>query len=166
MKKTIFILSIFAILAGCEPKKADSSATTIIVPPPVTPKVDSMAAVVVKADTMCFQHTFKKDISVVKLILAGDNASGDYHWHPHEKDGGHGTFKGKKTGNMINADWTYMIEGSTQMQEITFKLEGDKLLMGEGELTEKGSKLVYKNAANLKFTDVFKKVNCATMKID
>ncbi len=167
MKKTIFMLSIFAILVGCEPKKADSSASTVNVPPPpAMPKVDSIAAVIVKADTMCFQFNFKKDVSLVKLILAGDNASGDYHWHPNEKDGGHGTFKGKKTGNMINADWTYMIEGATQTQEIVFKLDGDKILMGEGELVEKGTKLVYKDAAKLKYTDVYKKVDCKMMKIE
>lgn len=173
MKKTVLILAITAAFAGCKSKTADNSASSVNVPPPPPPtvlKVDTIstaaAVVVMKADTMCFQYNFKKDVSVVKLILAGDNASGDYHWHPYEKDGGHGTFKGKKTGNMIHADWTYMIEGSTQTQEVVFKMAGDKLMVGDGELVEKGTKLVYKNAEKLKFTDVYKKVDCKTMKID
>ena len=173
MKKTIYMLAFMAALAGCNSKPSDKSNAATTPPPPIEPtataKGDSMskaAGVMVQADTMCFQYNFKKDMSLVKLIVSGDDASGDYHWHPFEKDGGHGTFKGKKVGNLINADYTYTIEGSTQIESIVFKLDGDKLMKGEGELVEKGDKLVPKDASKLKFTDVYNKVDCSKMKLD
>lgn len=67
---------------------------------------------------------------------------------------------------MITADWAYSIGGSNQIETIVFKLEGDKLMKGEGELVEKGDKLVPKDASKLKFTDVYKKVDCSKMKLD
>lgn len=174
MKKAIFMFTLAAALAGCQPS-ADKSASSTPPPPPppIEPTASAMgdsmskaAGVMIKGDTMCFQYNFKKDRSLVKLIVLGDDVKGDYHWHPDQKDGGHGTFKGKKVGNMINADWTYTIEGSTQIESIVFKMEGDKLMKGEGELVEKGDKLVPKDVSKLKFTDVYNKVDCSKMTLD
>ena len=175
MKKTFFALTLMAAFAACNSKPNDKASVPPPPPPPppieqtATAQGDSMskaAGLTVKGDTACFQFNFKKDVSLVKLITSGDNVSGDYHWHPHEKDGGHGTFKGKKVGNMITADWAYTIEGSNQIETIVFKLDGDKLMKGEGELVEKGDKLVPKDVSKLKFTDVYNKVDCKTMKLE
>ena len=173
MKKTFFALALMTAFAACNSKPNDKASGPPPPPPPIeataTAMGDSMskaAGVMVKADTMCFQYNFKKDVSLVKLIVSGDDVSGDYHWHPDQKDGGHGTFKGKKVGNMINADWAYTIEGSNQIESIVFKMDGDKLMKGEGELVEKGDKLVPKDASKLKFTDLYNKVDCDKMKLE
>ena len=172
MKKTILMLTMMAALAACNSKPNEASGPPPP-PPPIEPtataKGDSMskaAGVMVKSDTMCYQYNFKKDVSLVKLIVSGDDVKGDYHWHPDQKDGGHGTFKGKKVGNMITADWAYTIEGSNQIETIVFKMDGDKLMKGEGELVEKGDKLVPKDASKLKFTEVYKRVDCSKMKLE
>jgi hypothetical protein len=78
-----------------------------------------------------------------------------------EKDGAHGTFKGKKEGNIIIADWSYMVEGSNQTEEIMVKIEGDKALKASGELKEgKGGVLSLKDPASATWEETFTRVRC------
>lgn len=166
MKNSMMMLAMSLTLFACQNSKPTEAATTAA--PEVTKPVEAPLPPPpsVKADTMCFEMKFKKDISTVKLIIAGDDVTGDYHWHPNEKDGGHGTLKGKKNGNLITADWNYMIEGSTQVEEVVFKMEGNKLLKAEGELEEKTGKLVIKNMAKVKFSETFNTIDCSKVKLD
>lgn len=159
MKQSIFMALGFCVaLFGCETKKADTAASAAPPPPPPA------ATIEVKADTLCFEYIFnKKDITTVQLVVKGDNITGDMHWHPYEKDGAHGTLKGVKKGDVITADYAYMIEGSNQMEEVIFKLEGDKLSKLVGELTEKGEKLVIKDPSKAKYTEVYPKADCSKM---
>ena len=61
---------------------------------------------------------------------------------------------------MITVDWQMMIEGSVQTEELLFKLEDDKLSQLEGELIEKGDKIVIKSPETAKVRDVLMKVDC------
>lgn len=156
MKNLLTIASIMSfIIMSCESKKAESSSNN-------TPSVATPSAPPV--DTLCFEYIVnKKDITTVQLIVKGDSVKGEMHWHPHEKDGAHGTLLGVKKGEIITADYSYMIEGSNQVEEVMFKLEGDKLSKYVGELTEKGTKIVIKDPSKGKYDEVYTKVNCSKM---
>lgn len=152
------------VFFACENAKPKETATTTT-PEPPKPVVVAPTPTI-KADTICFVQKFKKDISEIQLIMAGDDVTGEYHWHPYQKDGGHGTLKGTKKDNMITADWSYMIEGSNQIEEVMFKMEGDKLMKAEGELDDKTGRLVIKDKSKVKFSEVFNKADCSTIKLD
>ncbi len=78
-----------------------------------------------------------------------------------EKDGAHGTFRGKKEGEMINAKWDYMVEGATQSEAIMIKLEGDKAVKASGELVEgKDGVLSLKDATKATWAETFSRVDC------
>ena len=164
MKKTMLLLASSLVFFACENTKPKETTTTAA--PETTKPAEPIAAPIIKSDTMCFVMKFKKDISEIKLIIAGEGVTGDYHWHPDQKDGGHGTLKGIKKDNMITADWNYTIEGANQIEEVVFKMEGDKLMQAQNELDDKSGKLVIKDKSKLKFTEVFNKVNCNTLKLD
>lgn len=159
MKQSIFMALSFSIaLFSCESKKPETAASTTSPPSPPVVSVE------LKTDTLCFEYIFnKKDITTVQLVMKGDIVTGEMHWHPYQKDGAHGTLKGVKKGDVITADYAYMIEGSNQMEEVVFKLEGDKLSKLEGELMEKGEKLVLKDPAKAKYTEVYPKTDCSKM---
>ncbi len=159
MKQSIFMaLSLNMALFSCDTKKPETAASTV--PPPPPPVV----VVEVKVDTLCFEYIFNKmDINTVQLVMKGDNVTGEMHWHPYEKDGAHGTLKGVKKGDVITADYAYMMEGSNQMEEVVFKLESNKLSKLEGELVEKGEKMVLKDPTKAKSSEVYKKVDCSRM---
>ena len=159
MKQSIFMaLSFCLALFSCDTKKPETTASTTPPPPP------PVAVVEAKVDTLCFEYIYnKKDITTVQLVMKGDSVSGEMHWHPFEKDGAHGTLKGTKKGDVITADYAYMIEGSNQIEEVVFKLESDKLSKLEGELVEKGEKLVLKDPSKAKYTEVYPKADCSKM---
>jgi hypothetical protein len=112
-------------------------------------------------ETLCFELKEGKDVTTVKLVMKGDSITGEMEWLPWEKDGAVGTLKGKKVGEEIIVDYEYVIEGSSQMEEKIFKIDGEKLLIKEGELTEtKTGKLVLKDASKAKYSETLLKVNC------
>jgi hypothetical protein len=162
MKKMTFALAMSLLFCACENSKPQ--ATTTVTEPP-KPVVEALPPTI-KADTTCFVQKLKKDISEIQLVIAGNDVTGEYHWHPYQKDGGHGTLKGTKKDNMITADWSYTIEGSNQIEEVVFKMEGDKLLKAAGALEDKSGRLVIKDMTKVKFSEVFNKVNCSTIKLD
>jgi nucleoid-associated protein YgaU len=129
---------------------------------PAMPAAPTAAA----AETTCYAFTFKKDVTAVQITTEGDKVTGYMNWSPDQKDGGHGFLVGTKTGNMIVADWTYMIEGSKNTEQIAFKIDGDKLVRAQGELIEKGHKLVIKDMAKAKYIDSYPKVDCAKVAKD
>jgi hypothetical protein len=166
MKKMMIALATSLAFFACQNSKPTETATTST--PETTKPTETVAAPapVAKADTICFVQKFKKDISEIQLIVAGDDVTGEYHWHPYQKDGGHGTLKGTKKDNMITADWNYTIEGANQIEEVVFKMEGEKLMQGQGELDEKSGRLVIKDKSKIKFSEIFNKVNCSIIKLD
>jgi hypothetical protein len=114
--------------------------------------------------TTCYESRLQQDLTAVQLTLNGDDVTGFYAWEPHEKDAGRGSFKGKKSGDLITVDFTYMIEGSVQSEEMVFKLDGKQLRKANGELEDKMGKMVIKDKSKLSFDEVFTAVDCAKIK--
>ena len=90
--------------------------------------------------------------------------SGYYAWIPKDRDGAHGSFTGKIFGNKVSAHNTYLIERSTQTEEVAFKPENNALIQGSGELINKREGQVFKNPDALSWTDRFTKVDCGSIK--
>lgn len=151
MKKLLFFLLLTTAVA-CK-----NQPDTVKTPPPPPPPV-------AKETVQCFQLNLNKDLTSCQITIDDKGAfvSGYMDWSPFEKDGGHGILKnGKMEGNMLTADWTYMIEGSVQTEEIYLKIEADKVTKMFSELVEdKSGKLVAKNKAQLKADEVMVKVDC------
>lgn len=108
----------------------------------------------------CYSRLDNQDLTVVQLTQDRDKVSGYYAWEPYEKDGAHGSFEGINKDGMITADHTYMIEGSIQTDEVYFKLDGDKLLEGVGEMMDENGKMVAKSIDALQFTEALDKTDC------
>jgi hypothetical protein len=148
MKKTALCLVLIASLfSACQntPKSSDTE----------TEETENTAA------ATCYELRLGEDITAIELTLDGDKASGYYAWEPHEKDGARGMFSGQKDGDQVTAIFEYMIEGSIQSEEVVFKLEGDKLLQGNGELEDKDGILMLKDKSNLSWDSSFSAVDCA-----
>ena len=128
---------------------------------PEAPAPSATSAPVAITEGTCYYYSLGKDVTAVQITMDGDKVTGYMDWTPDQKDGGRGFLVGTKTGNMIVADWTYMIEGSKNTEQIAFKIDGDKLIRAQGTLVEKGNKLVIKDMAKAKYIDSYGKVDCA-----
>ena len=168
MKNLVLAASMTALLfSACNnapkaPARAATPAAPTAPAPVAAPTVPTTpAAPTVAAETTCYAFNFKKDVTAVQITTEGDKVTGYMDWSPNEKDGGHGFLVGTKKGNMIVADWTVMIEGSKNSEQIAFKIDGDKLVRASGPLEDKGGKMVIKDMAKAKYVDNYLKVDCA-----
>ena len=161
MQKIILCLFLATLLlASCQskPATADTATTPKLVevtpPPPAT----------VASTTNCYQLVeFKKDLTAVELTVTENSVSGYYAYEPHEKDGAHGFFVGTKTGDVMTAIYTYMIEGSIQSEEMMFKIADGKLVKADVELKDpkNDGNMVIKDKSKVKWTTTLAPVDCA-----
>ena len=116
-------------------------------------------------ETSCYQYTFKKDISIIEVTKDGDKVTGYYAWLPYEKDSARGSFTGTIKDDIINAKTIYSIEGSTQEEELMFKIKKDTLRQAKGEMVDPKSNgnLQFKDRSKVKWEDSFKKVKCSSI---
>jgi hypothetical protein len=185
MKKILFILLTIALCNACNdapkppatPTTAETPTAPRVATTPTTPTVGTTPtapapvtataptpAPTAATGTTCYEMRFKKDVTAVELTIKGDDVTGFYAWEPYEKDGGHGSLKGKKTGDQITAIFNYMIEGSIQSEEVMFKMEGGKLLKSTNELVDKKGVSVIKDKTKMKWGETFSPTDCAKVK--
>jgi hypothetical protein len=176
MKNAFFGWMCLAALCACknETKKTVATAppppvvTATPNPPPQTTPAPAPTPTPAAAQTTCYQLVTKtKDVSSCQLTQDAKGISGYYAWEPNEKDGASGILrKAKMLGkDTLSAEFLYVIEGSTQVEEKYFIVSADKMVELSGELTEvKGSnpiKLVPKDKKKLKPDAILAKVDCS-----
>ena len=147
------------LLSACKNTPTEQKVASVPAVP-TAPAASAAPAPPAALEGTCYAHYLGKDVTAIQIIMDGDKVSGYMEWAPNEKDGGSGSIVGTKSGNIITADWTYMIEGSKDTEQIMLKMDGDKLSKAEGELIDKNGKMVLKNPAKVKYVDVFNKVPC------
>jgi hypothetical protein len=160
MKTSILTLSILITLLSCKSKTAESSNVS-------TSSTDTVAVAINKQEEieapMCFLFAENKDSTMVRLYFDGENVTGNMDWLPNEKDGAYGTLQGKIKNGKIIADYSYTIEGSEQVEEKIFVLNGEILEEKSGELEDKNGKLVIKDPSKVTTQTTLKKVDCSVI---
>ncbi|MFK7933795.1 MAG: hypothetical protein AB8G22_09805 [Saprospiraceae bacterium] len=151
------LLFVTACANNSTPTSDDNAETTV---------VDSTKVQPVATEEFCYLSTFgedanQQDSTFLNIKIEGDVVTGDLHWHPFEKDGGHGTVKGIREGNLIKVRYDYMIEGAEQAEEMTFRMDAGKVVKKIGELMEnEEGVLVLKDPAMAEFKEELKRVIC------
>ncbi|MCX6979276.1 MAG: hypothetical protein NTV08_00765 [Verrucomicrobia bacterium] len=111
--------------------------------------------------TLFFERETAKDSTRIALTMDGGTLNGTKTWRPkQEAHGARGTLQGSMKGAVISATWDYTIEGNEQSEQQIYKLDGDRLLIGTGELVERNNdaKLTFKDPSAVKFTTVLQRV--------
>ncbi len=155
MKNILFnLLLATAIFTACQnsPKTETPAATA------------PMSGAKPATATTCWEKRFGPDLEAIEMTVVGDEVSGFMAWEPDQKDGARGMFKGKKSGDLVTAIFEYMIEGSIQSEEVVFKIVGDKLMKGNGEMEDKAGIMTLKDKSKLTWEDVFSACDCAKIK--
>ena len=110
---------------------------------------------------LCFQKltgTSNQDTTSLKLMIDGEEVSGDFSYFPKEKDRRVGTISATKKNDLIKGVWIYMQEGMNDTLAVEFKLTGDKLVQKNYTVDAKTGREVFSEGSvfNIEFT----KVNC------
>lgn len=116
------------------------------------------------ADTTFFELNTPEESTRVALFIEGNEVYGSKFWIPAgDVHGAEGTLTGTVEDGLITAVYQYLIEGSEQSEEVIFKLDGDSLLIGEGELVEgEGGLLKLKSPDTVTFEMALTRVKVTT----
>lgn len=153
MKKLLLAALCLFALANCQnsgtAEKAASSAA------PTTEPATT-------AQPTCFYLAEGRDTTWASITVNTDNSvSGTYSWQPFESHGAHGTLSGKKEGDLLTLLYHFEIEGSEIKEEMVFRLAGDHLAEGQGELIEGSDGILHlKDPATLTFDKKLMKTAC------
>jgi hypothetical protein len=158
MRNLLFFAAFLMALASCnnsgstdatDAAAADTTATTPVAEPSAP-------------EAMCFLRAEGKDSTTASISIAADGTvTGSFAWQPFEQHGADGTLAGKQEGDLLKVTYDFTIEGSNVQEEKVFKLAGDQLLEGSGELTEgEGGILKIKDPSKLTWKAPMMKVAC------
>lgn len=113
----------------------------------------------------CYQYATEKDTIELRLRVEGNAVTGALRYQLFEKDGNNGTIRGALKGDLLLAAYTFMSEGITSVREVAFKLSGDQVIEGFGEITVSGNRSSFKNPEALQFNGqmALDKVDCAVV---
>lgn len=161
MKKLLSVLAVCTLLLTACTQSPDPAPAAPVTTAPA-PKPEPAPAPKAKFPVHCFEQRMS-DGSVLSFQYTEyyDDVVGILDYTFAQKDGAHGTFVGKKEGNIIKATWSYVVEGSNQKEEIMVRVQGDKAVKASGELTEgKGGMLMLKDPATATWEESFTRVQC------
>lgn len=110
----------------------------------------------------CYQNVLNGDTAFLKLNVHEFVVDGTLNYKRSQKDSNEGTFTGVIKGEIIVINYNFQSEGTTSIREIAFKIKGDQLVEGYGDILMKGDSAVFTNVASLKFQDAqtFNKIAC------
>jgi hypothetical protein len=79
---------------------------------------------------LCFLRTEGKsnqDSTSIEFVIKNNKITGQMNWMPDQKDSRKGTLKGIVKGNIINAVWSFMQEGTMDTLNLKFLLKNNEL---------------------------------------
>ena len=146
LKNTILLSSIsFLVACNGEPKISTEN---------VTPSMLTITA--------CYSYTNNKDTVLLKTTTVSDTVRGTLSYNYYQKDKNNGKIEGIMKGELLIAEYSFMSEGIQSVRQVVFKISGDSLTEGYGEIETKDGKTVFKNTGSLDFNQsiILKKVDC------
>lgn len=156
---TLVFFLLIALSCTSENKKVQGNDTTEIIAKDTTfssasPKTNT---------TNCYEYIKNRDTATLKIIMEGEELTGNLDYKLFEKDRNTGKIAGEMKGDTIIAEYYFNSEGVSSIREIVLvKKEDGKIYEGTGEMMEKGSKMVFKDRSALQFNQslVFSPANC------
>lgn len=149
-----FYIIIFSIaLVSCNGNEKANNTTDTKVPPVYT-----------KADLSqgCYRMIVGKDSAIINLNLNGDSVAGTLQYNRFEKDDNAGSFTGKLDSNKVIGWYKFQSEGVITVRQVIFKIVGDKLAEGYGDVNAVGDTayFTYPHTLNYEETHPFEKITC------
>lgn len=83
----------------------------------------------------CYQSVYGKDTSLLQLkFVQQDSVQGALSYHYFEKDKSEGEFSGSVRDSIIVGWYRFVSEGQSSVRQVVFKISGDTLVEGFGNI--------------------------------
>ncbi len=109
----------------------------------------------------CYVSIMGRDTFAAQLRQDGQDVNGRLSFDNFEKDGSTGTVMGRVDGNIIRLKYEFQSEGMQSVMDVYFKVLGDSLLRGVGEMSTRGDTAYFVDRDNISYEgSAFKKIPC------
>lgn len=111
----------------------------------------------------CYRMIVDKDSAIMQLNLGnGDSVIGTLQYNRFEKDDNSGDFTGIVDSNKVIGWYKFQSEGVITVRQAIFKIVGDKLAEGYGDVSASGDTAyyAYPHTLNYEETHPFEKIAC------
>ena len=112
----------------------------------------------------CYMKITGRDTAILVLEQRENDVSGKMLYDNFEKDGSHGTVKGKKDGDILKLYYDFNAEGTRSVMEVYFKEVAGGLLRGIGDMDVKVDTAYFRSGINYSDKEAFAKVDCSLVK--
>ncbi len=153
MKQYIALIMFLAGVGGCS-ENEKTVTNEIAVTDTATKDLPSPAG--------CHKMVIEKDTAYMSLQESGDSLYGPLEYKRFEKDSNKGIVRLLKRNGRAEGWYYFQSEGMQSVRQIIFKMSGDSLSEGYGEIMMKGDTALFKYPQALQFEEKhsFVKVNC------
>lgn len=101
----------------------------------------------------CYEYVQGNDTVQANLLVQSNDVSGELTYKLFEKDKNSGAIIGTIHGDTLNAEYTFMSEGTSSVRQVVFLRKNKSLIEGFGESEEKEGKMVFKDKRKLNFSE-------------
>lgn len=110
----------------------------------------------------CYSYEKNGDHVELSIVNSGVGIKGELDYSISGKDKNAGGITGFQQGEILLLDYRFQSEGTKSLRQVAFKIDGQRLVEGYGNMHEENGKLVFDNPRKLSFpkTVVLKKVSC------
>lgn len=144
MKNFGMFLLASMIFFSCETKHEERQEDSTTVAPVITEKNSNFL------DLGCYGFSDGKSTVMLEVTDNSSEVKGHLSYELAEKDRNVGEFTGEIKNNILLATYTFQSEGMTSKRTVAFKIDGNRLIEGYGEMNADGTSFVDLN--NITYT--------------
>ncbi len=131
MRKILYLALAFTLLISCKQNTSKTPASNF----PIS--------------VGCYGYSDENSNITFQVTRVDPMVQGTLIYNYAEKDRNSGSFSGSIDQNIILGTYTFISEGIESTRQVAFKIDGDQLIEGFGEVTSSGKMMAFKNASDL-----------------
>ena len=124
--------------------------------------ITSSVATVDSLSSGCYSQIIKRDTSLLQIEQKANTVTGALSYNIFQKDRNDGTLQADVSGDIITGWYLFKSEGIISVRQLSWKINGDELWPGMGEVIQKNDTMLFAQPDKLQYdsTRPFKKVAC------
>ena len=110
----------------------------------------------------CYSQIAGRDTANLQIENKSNSVTGSLSYNIFQKDRNDGTLQAEISGDILTGWYLFKSEGIISVRQVAWKIKGNELWQGTGEMVEKNDTMFFSIPDKLKYdsTRPFKKVAC------
>ena len=144
MKNLLSTSVLLLLLVSCKEHTTTTTTTTVSTPTETEIVTDA------KLEKACYGYDNDGSKITFDVTKTDDAVVGQLTFVLKEKDRNSGEFVGQIAGDKLMGVYTFMSEGVESKRELAFKIDGNQLIEGYGEMNDDGT--TFKDVSTISYT--------------